>query len=60
MRLLETQKESDTLFVMNDVAQESSENIVKMLDACQVVKQLMTDPVTERLHFIKHSNKYVC
>lgn len=57
MRLLETQKESDSLFSMNEGVQESSESILKMLDAVQVVKQLMTDSVTQQLHFMKHSNR---
>ncbi|KAK7603870.1 hypothetical protein V9T40_003869 [Parthenolecanium corni] len=59
MRLLETQKESDSLFSMNEGVQESSESILKMLDAVQVVKQLMTDSVTQQLHFMKHSNRFI-
>lgn len=42
---------------MNEI-QESSENIVKMLDSVQVVKQLITDPINRQLHFIKHSKRF--
>ncbi|XP_065212865.1 CDK5 regulatory subunit-associated protein 3 [Planococcus citri] len=59
MRLLETQKDSVGLSLMNEQVQESSENLVKMLDSVQVVKQLLTDSVTQQLHFIKHSKRYV-
>lgn len=59
MRLLETQKDNDGLSLMNETVQESSENLVKMLDSVQVIKQLLTDSVTQQLHFIKHSKRYV-
>lgn len=57
MRLLETQKESDGLFTLTQDMQESSESILKMLDAVQVIKQLLTDPVNQQLHLIKHSKR---
>lgn len=59
MRLLEMQKDNDGLSLMNEQVQESSENVVKMLDSVQVVKQLITDPIAQQLHFIKHSNRYL-
>lgn len=57
MRLLETQKNDDSIFTMDENIEESSDNIVKMLDSVQVVKQLMTDSLTQQLHFIKHSKR---
>lgn len=57
MRLLEMQKDSNGLSLMNEQIQESSESIVKMLDSVQVIKQLITDPITQQLHFIKHSHR---
>lgn len=57
MRLLETQKENDGLFTLTQDIQESSESILKMLDAVQVIKQLLTDSVNQQLHLIKHSKR---
>lgn len=57
MRLLQMQKENEGVSLMADQVQESSENIVKMLDSVQITKQLMTDPVNQQLHFIKHSKR---
>ncbi len=57
MRLLETQKADDNFFMIKEGIQQSAENILKMLDHVQIVKQLISDPVNQQLHFIKHSKK---